>query len=48
MRICWSWILFVALVAALALMSLLAGCGQKGPLYLPEPSATETETADDD
>lgn len=30
------------LIALLGLSNLLTGCGQKGPLYLPEPE-TETE-----
>ena len=40
------------LIAALASVALLAGCGQKGPLYLPDDSAqaqkkksTDTPTA---
>jgi len=31
--------LFTALFTVVALSTLLAGCGQKGPLYLPEESA---------
>lgn len=31
-------------LAAIALMALLmAGCGQKGPLYLPDDTATKQE-----
>jgi predicted small lipoprotein YifL len=30
--------LFTALIAMLAVSTLLAGCGQKGPLFLPEES----------
>jgi predicted small lipoprotein YifL len=30
--------LFTAFVAMLAVSTLLAGCGQKGPLYLPDES----------
>lgn len=41
MRICWSWLLFIAVVAALALAPLLAGCGQKGPLHLPDDAPEE-------
>ncbi|MDN3556091.1 lipoprotein [Halomonas maura] len=44
-----------ALLALLALPLLLAGCGQKGPLYLPGDTAAEErygprdpETSDDD
>ncbi len=40
------------LIAALASVALLAGCGQKGPLYLPDDSSqaqkkksTDTPTA---
>ncbi|NQD96250.1 lipoprotein [Pseudomonas sp. CrR25] len=38
--------LLTALIALVAVTSLLAGCGQKGPLYLPEdnqPAATQAE-----
>ena len=38
MKICWAQFLFWAVIAALALASMLGGCGQKGPLYLPEES----------
>jgi predicted small lipoprotein YifL len=31
--------LFTALFTVVALSSLLAGCGQKGPLFLPEEAA---------
>lgn len=34
--ICWARYLFLALVAVLATGQMLAACGQKGPLYLPE------------
>lgn len=30
--------LFTALIALVAISTLLVGCGQKGPLYLPEES----------
>jgi predicted small lipoprotein YifL len=30
--------LLTALIALVAVTSLLAGCGQKGPLYLPDDS----------
>lgn len=32
------------LLLTLSLPLLLAGCGQKGPLYLPESSAAPTES----
>ena len=38
--------LFTAFIAMLAVSALLAGCGQKGPLYLPEesqPAPAQTE-----
>lgn len=37
--------LLTALIALVAVSSLLAGCGQKGPLYLPDedqPAAEHT------
>ena len=30
--------LFTALIALVAVTTLLSGCGQKGPLYLPDDS----------
>ncbi|MGM0413037.1 MAG: LPS translocon maturation chaperone LptM [Pseudomonadota bacterium] len=36
MRLCPGYLLFVVVVAVLALMTLLGGCGQKGDLYLPD------------
>lgn len=33
---CWANVLLLALVAALGVGAMLAGCGQKGPLYLPD------------
>jgi predicted small lipoprotein YifL len=42
MRICWSSWLMVAVVVALGSASLLASCGQKGDLYLPEEPPAET------
>jgi len=36
MRLCPGYLLFFAVVVALALMTLLGGCGQKGALYLPD------------
>ncbi|HEX5843086.1 MAG TPA: lipoprotein [Pseudomonas sp.] len=38
--------LFTALIALVAVTTLLAGCGQKGPLFLPEdsqPAPAQTE-----
>ncbi len=36
MRLCPSYLLLILVVALLGGMSLLAGCGKKGPLYLPD------------
>jgi predicted small lipoprotein YifL len=36
--LCWPRTLFLLLVAFLALGHMIAACGQKGPLYLPEPA----------
>lgn len=36
MRICWSNMLMIALVIVLGTASMLASCGQKGALYLPD------------
>lgn len=38
--------LFTALVALVAVATLLAGCGQKGPLYLPDD--TQSAPAQDE
>ena len=39
----------IRLVAALPWMALVAGCGQKGPLYHPpEPDPPEPEEAEED
>lgn len=35
MRLCYSIIQTMALTILLGAVALLAGCGQKGPLYLP-------------
>ncbi|WP_018955077.1 LPS translocon maturation chaperone LptM [Thioalkalivibrio sulfidiphilus] len=43
MRICWSNLLMIAVVVALGSLSLLASCGQKGDLYLPEAEAAPVE-----
>lgn len=40
--ICWARYLFLALVAVLATGHMLAACGQKGPLYLPEDAPEST------
>ncbi|MNF35781.1 Lipopeptide precursor [compost metagenome] len=35
--------LLTALIALVAITSLLTGCGQKGPLYLPDDGKTAQE-----
>lgn len=37
---------FMATIIALALAA-ASGCGKKGPLYLPEPEAPSSQSADD-
>jgi predicted small lipoprotein YifL len=38
---CWAGTAFYLLVALLGVASMIGACGQKGPLYLPEPPAVE-------
>lgn len=46
---CWARTLFYLLVAVLGIASMLGACGQKGPLYLPEPPpASSPSIAGDD
>ena len=35
MRLCYSLVMFMSLIMLGSGISLLAACGQKGPLYLP-------------
>ncbi|MCQ2031418.1 MULTISPECIES: LPS translocon maturation chaperone LptM [Stutzerimonas] len=39
--------LLLPLIALAVLASALAGCGQKGPLYLPDDEATAKERSKD-
>ena len=41
MRFCWAQYTFWAVIVALGAMSLLAGCGAKGDLYLPQEPKQE-------
>jgi predicted small lipoprotein YifL len=41
---CWARDLFIVVVAALATGQMITACGQKGDLYIPEP--TETRPAE--
>ena len=36
MRFCRPQLAFIALIIILGVSSMLAGCGKKGPLYLPD------------
>lgn len=36
---CWARPLFLAVVAVLGTGQMIAACGQKGDLYLPEPES---------
>lgn len=38
---CWARYLFIIVVAVLAFGQMIAACGQKGDLYLPEPEPAE-------
>jgi predicted small lipoprotein YifL len=38
---CWARYLFIIVVAVLATGQMIAACGQKGDLYLPEPEPQE-------
>lgn len=40
---CWARYLFLFVVAMLAFGHILAACGQKGPLSLPEPPTATVE-----
>ena len=35
---CWARYVFIIVVAALGVLSMIGACGRKGPLYLPEPA----------
>jgi predicted small lipoprotein YifL len=43
---CWPRYLLWLVIVVLGTSSMLTACGQKGPLYLPDP-ATETQQAAD-
>lgn len=38
---CWAGTAFYLLVTLLGIASMIGACGQKGPLYLPEPPVVE-------
>jgi predicted small lipoprotein YifL len=37
--LCWARQLFILLVALLGISQMMAACGQKGPLFLPDEQA---------
>ena len=43
MRICWAQYTLWAVIAVLAVVSMLSGCGSKGDLTLPAPEQQQTE-----
>jgi predicted small lipoprotein YifL len=38
---CWARHLFLAVVVVLGIGQMMAACGQKGDLYLPEPEPNQ-------
>ncbi|MBD3609265.1 MAG: lipoprotein [Gammaproteobacteria bacterium] len=44
MKICWAQYTLWAVMAILALMTILSGCGQKGPLKLPEKAPVQSQS----
>lgn len=43
--LCWARQLLIILVAILGISHMMAACGQKGPLVLPEDPAGKQETS---
>ena len=43
MRLCYSIVLFMSLVMLSSGIGLIAGCGQKGALYLPAEPAQQAK-----
>jgi predicted small lipoprotein YifL len=39
---CWTRYVFIIVVAALGVLSMIEACGRKGPLYLPDPDRPQT------
>lgn len=46
MRICWAQYGLWAAIIVLAVMSMLAGCGAKGDLYLPQEEQAAQQPAE--
>lgn len=44
---CWSRYLLWLVILVLGTGSMLSACGQKGPLYLPEPDTQQQEESQD-
>lgn len=44
---CWSRYLLWLTILILGTSSMLTACGQKGPLYLPDPATSQQEEAKD-
>ena len=44
--LCWSRYLFIFVVIVLGTSSMLSACGQKGPLVMPEESASSQSKTD--
>ena len=43
---CWARYLFIAVVSVLGIGQMIAACGQKGDLYLPEPKSSKQAVAE--
>lgn len=43
---CWANLLLLAVIAVLGVGTMLSGCGQKGPLYLPDDRSQTEESAE--
>ena len=43
---CWARNLLYAVIAVLGVGQIIAACGQKGDLYLPEPPGADERAAD--
>ncbi|MEN8167074.1 MAG: lipoprotein [Pseudomonadota bacterium] len=44
--ICWPRYLLWLVITLFGVGNLISACGQKGPLYLPEPEQQETEKSE--
>ena len=43
LMLCWARQLFILVVALLGISQMMAACGQKGPLFLPEEPAGQQQ-----